>query len=140
MWSTGEGNGKPLQYSYLENPMNSMKRQNDRILNEELPRSVGAQCTTGDQWRNNSRKNEGMEPKQKQYPAVDVTADGSKVQCRQEQYCIRTWKVRSMNQGKLEFVKQEMGRVNINILGISELKWTGMGKFSSEDHYIYYCG
>ena len=71
MWSTGEGNGKPLQYSCLENPMNSMKRQNDRILKEELPRSIGTQHATGDQWRNNSRKNEGMEPKQKQYPAVD---------------------------------------------------------------------
>ena len=76
VWSTGEGNGKPLQYSCLENPMNSTKRQNNRILKEELPRSVGA---TGDQWRNNSRKNEGMEPKQKQYPAVDVTGDKSKV-------------------------------------------------------------
>ena len=73
MWFIGEGNGKPLQYSYLENSMNSMKRQNNRILKEELPRSVGAQHTTGDQWRNNSSKNEGMEPKQKQYPAVDVT-------------------------------------------------------------------
>ena len=73
MWSTGEGNGKSLQYSCLENPMNSMKRQNDRILKEELPRSVGVQYATGDQWRNNSRKNEGMKPKQKQYPAVDVT-------------------------------------------------------------------
>ena len=79
MWSTGKGNGKPLQYSCLENPMNSMKRQNDRILKEELPRSVGAQYATGDQWRINSRKNEGMEPKQKQYPAVDVTGDRSKV-------------------------------------------------------------
>ena len=79
MWSTGEGNGKPLQYSCLENPMNSMKRQNDRILKEELPRSVGAQYATGDQWRNNSRKNEGMEPKQKQYPVVDTTGDRSKV-------------------------------------------------------------
>ena len=78
-WSTGEGNGKPLQYSCLEKPMNSMKSQNDRILKEELPRSVGAQHATGDQWRNNSRKNEGMEPKQKQYPAVDVTGDRSKV-------------------------------------------------------------
>ena len=73
MWSTGEGNGKPLQYSCLENPMNSMKRQNDRILKEELPWSVGAQYATGDQWRNNSRKKEEMEPKQKQYPVVDVT-------------------------------------------------------------------
>ena len=79
LWSTGEGNGKPLQNSCLENPMNSMKRQNDMTLKEELPRSVGAQCATGDQWRNNSRKNEGMEPKQKQYPAVDVTCDRSKV-------------------------------------------------------------
>ena len=79
MLSAGEGNGKLLQYSCLENPMNSMKRQNDRILKEELSRFVGAQYTTGDQWRNNSRKNEGMEPKQKQYPAVDVTGDRSKV-------------------------------------------------------------
>ena len=90
MWSTGEGNGKPLQYSCHENPMNSMKRQNDRILKEELPRSLGAQCATGDQWRNNSRKNEGMEPKQKQYPGVEVTDDRSKVQCCKEQYCIGT--------------------------------------------------
>ena len=79
MWSTGEGNGKPLQYSCLENPMNSMERQKDRTLKDELPRPVGAQHATGDQWRNNSRKNEGMEPKQKQYPAVDGTGDGSKV-------------------------------------------------------------
>ena len=79
MWSSGEGNGKRLQYSCLENPMNSIKRQNDRILKDELPRSVGAQYATGDQWRNNSRKNEGMETKQKQYPVVDVTGDGSKV-------------------------------------------------------------
>ena len=79
MWSTGEGNGKPLQYSFLENPMNSMKRQNDRILKEELPRSVGAQYAPGEQWRNDSKKNEDMEPKQKQYSAVDVTGDRSKV-------------------------------------------------------------
>ena len=79
MWSTGEGNGKLLQYSCLENPMNSMKRQKDRILKHELPRLVGAQYATGDQWRNNSRKNEGMEPKQKQHPPVDVTDDGGKV-------------------------------------------------------------
>ena len=79
MWSTGEGNGKPLQYACLENPMNSMKKRNDKILKEELPRSVDAQYATGDQCRNNSRKNEGMEPKQKQYPAVDVTGDRSKV-------------------------------------------------------------
>ena len=111
-WSTGEGNGKPLQYSCLENPMNSMRRQNDRILKEILPRSLGAQYTTGDQWRNNSRKNEGMEPKQKEYPVVDGTGDRSKVRCCKEQYCIGTWNVRSMNQGKLEVVKQEMARVS----------------------------
>ena len=140
MWSTGEGNGKRLQYSCLENPMNSMKKQNDRILKEELARSVGAQYTTGHQWGNNSRKNEGMEPKQKQYPVVDVTGDRSKVQCCHEQYCIGTWNVRSMNQGKLDVVKQEMARVNVNILGISELKWTGMGEFDSGDSYTYYYG
>ena len=103
MWSTGEGNGKPLQYSCLENPMNSMKRQNDRMLKEELPRSVGAQYVTGDQWRNNSRNNKETEPKRKQHPVVDVTGDGSKVQCCKKQYCIGTWNVRSMNQGKLEW-------------------------------------
>ena len=81
MWSTGQGNGKPLQYSYLENPMNSMKRQNNRILKEELPRSVGDQFATGDQWRDNSRKNEGMELKQKQHPVMDGTGDRSKVIC-----------------------------------------------------------
>ena len=106
MWSTGEGNGKLLKYSCLENPMNSMKRQNDRTLKEELPRSVGAQYATGDQWRNNFRKNEGMEPKQKQYPVMDVTDDRSKVQCCKEQYCIGTWNVWSMNQGKLEVVRR----------------------------------
>ena len=81
MWSPGEGNGKPHHYSCLENTINSMKRQNDRLLKEELPRSVGAQYATGDQWRKNSRKNEGMEPKQKQYPAVAATGDRSKVRC-----------------------------------------------------------
>ena len=90
MWSTGEGNGKPLQYSCLENPMNSMKRQKDRTLKDGLPRSVGAQYTTGDEWKNNSRKNEGMGPKQKQHPVVYVTGDRSKVQCCKEQYCIGT--------------------------------------------------
>ena len=107
--------------------MNSMKRQKDRTLKDELPRSVGAQYATGDHWRNNSRKNEETEPKQKHHPVVDMIGDGSKVQCHKEQYCIGTWNVRSMNQGKLEVVKQEMARVNVNILGISELKWTGMG-------------
>ena len=119
MWSTGEGNGKPFQYSCLENPKNSMKRQKYRTLKDELPRSVGAQYATGDQWKNNSRKNEETEPKQKQHPVVDVTGDRSKVQCCKDQYCIGTWNVRSMNQGKLEMVKQEMARVNVNILGKS---------------------
>ena len=108
MWSTREGNGKPLQYSCLENPMNTTKRQNNRILKEELSRPVGVQYAPGDQWRNNSRKNEGMEPKQIQDPAVDVTDDRNKVRCCKEQYCIGTWNVRFMNQGKLEVVKQEM--------------------------------
>ena len=81
-----------------------------------------------------------MEPKQKQYQDVDVTGDRSKVRCYKEQYCIETWKVRSMNQGRLEVVKQEMARVNIDILGISRLRWTGMGEFKPTDHYIYYCG
>ena len=112
MWSTGEASGKPLQYSCLEN---SMERQKDRKLKDELPRSVSAQYATGDQWRNNSRKNE-------------------------EQYCIGTWNVRSTNPGKLEVVKQETARVNVDILGISKLKWTGIGEFNSDDHYIYYCG
>ena len=95
--------------------MNSMKRQNDRILNEELPWLVGAQYATGDRWRNNSRKNEGMDSKQKQYTAVDMTGDISKVRCCKEQYCIGTWNIRSMNQGKLEVVKQEMAGVNTDI-------------------------
>ena len=126
------------QYSCLENPMNSMKRQKDRTLKDELLRSVGAQYATGDQWRNYSRKNEETEPKQKQHTVVDMTGDGSKVWCCKEQYCIGIWNVRSVNQGKLEVIKQEKARVNINILVISELKWTGMGKFTSEDHYSYY--
>ena len=128
-WSTGEGNGKPLQCSCLENPMNSMKRQKSMTLKDELPRLVGAQYATGKEWRNNSRKNEEMDPKWKQCPTVDVTGDGSKVWRWKEQYCIRTWNVKSMNQGKLEVVRQKTARVNINILGISELKWTGMGEF-----------
>ena len=107
--------------------MNSMKRKNDRILKEELPRSVGAKYATGDQWRKNSRKNERMEPKQKEYPASDVTGDRSKVRCCKEQYCIRTWNVRSVNQSKLEVVKQEMARVNVDILGNKDgLEWVNL--------------
>ena len=117
-----------------------MNRQKDTKLKDELLGLVGAQYATGGQWRNNSRKNEGIEPKQKQYPVVDVTGDRSKVRRYKEQYCIGTWNVRSMNQGKLEVVKQEMARVNTDILGISELRWTGMGEFNSGNHYIYYCG
>ena len=105
MWSTGEGNGKPLEYSCLENPMNNKKRQKYRTLKDEFPRSVGGQYATGEEWRNNSRKNKETEPKQKQHPVVDVTDDGSKVGYCKEQYCIGTWSVRSMNQGKLEVVK-----------------------------------
>ena len=109
------------------------------ILKDELPRSVGAQYATGEGWRNSSRKNEETEPKQKQHLVVDVTGDGSKVQCCKEQYCIGTGNVRSTNQGKLDVVKQEMARMNIDILGISELRWTRMGEFNSDNHYIY-CG
>ena len=116
--------------------MNRMKRQKDRTLKDELLRLEGVQYATGDEWRNNSRKNEETEPKQKQHPVVDVTGNGSKIQCCKEQYCIGSWNIRSMNQGKLEVVKQEMARVNIKILGISKLKWTGMGEFNSDDHYI----
>ena len=126
-WSTGKGNGKPLQYSWIEDPMNSMKRQKERTLKDELPRSVGVQYATGEEWRNNSRKNEEIEPKQKPHPVVDMTGDGSKVWCYKEEYCIGNWNVRSMNQGKFKVVKQEMVRVNIDILGISELKWTRKG-------------
>ena len=100
--------------------MNSMVMQKDRTVKDELPRSVGTQYATGDQWRNNFRKNERMEPKQRQHRVVDGTDDRSKIRCCREQYCIGTWIVRSMNQGK----KLEMTRVNIGILGISELRWT----------------
>ena len=124
MWSTGEGSGKPLQYFCLANAMNSLKRQKDRTLKDELPRTVGAQYATEDQWRINSRKNEETEPKQKQHPVVGVTGDGSKVQCCREQYCIDSGQTRDGKSGILE---------------ISKLKWTGMGEFNSDDHYIYYC-
>ena len=109
-------------------------------VKEELPRLVGAQYATGEEWQNNSRKNEVTELKQKQCPVADVTGDGNKVRCCKEQYCIGTWNVRSMNQGKLEVVKQEVARLNINVLGISQLKKTGVHEFNSDDHYIYYCG
>ena len=117
-----------------------MKSRKDGTLRDELSRSVGAQYAAGDQWRNTSRKKKETEPKQKQHPVVDGTGHGSKVRCYKEQYCIGTWNVRSTNQGKLEVVKQEMARVNINSRGISKLKWTGMGEFNTDDHYTYYCG
>ena len=113
MWSTGEGNGKPLQYSCLENPMNSMKRQKDMTLKDELPRSVGTEYAIGEEWRNSSKKNEQAEPKGKQCPAVVVTGDRNKLQCCKEQYCVGTWNVGSMNQRKLEVVKQKMARVTL---------------------------
>ena len=109
-------------------------------MERSLTSSFKDRDTTGKEWRNNPRKNEETEPKQKQHPVVKVTGDGSEVQCCKEQYCIGTWNARSMNQGKLEVVKQEMARMNIDILAISEIKWTGMGEFNSDDHHIYYCG
>ena len=140
-WFTGEKNSKPLQYSCLENPMNSMKRQTKRTLKDELPRSAGTQYATGDKWRNNSRNNEKKEPKQNTHThtVVDVTGDESEVWCSKEQYCIGTWNVTSISQGKLEVVKQEMTRMNIDILGITKLKLTWMDEFNSDCHYIYYC-
>ena len=118
--------------------MNRMKRQIDKTMKDELPRLIGAHYDTGDQWEKNSRKNEEMEPKKEQHPVVNVTGDGSKIWSCKEQYCLGTWNVRSVNQGKLEVVGQEMTRVNVDILGISKLKWTGMGEFNSDDHYIYW--
>ena len=119
-----KGMANHLRILALRTPFCLEKRQKDRTLKDELPRSVGAQYATTDQWRNNSRKNEGMELKWKQSPVVDVTGDGSKVLCCKEHCCIGTWNVRSMNQGTLEVVKQEMARVNIDILGeLNGLKW-----------------
>ena len=107
-------------------------------LKDELLRSEGAQYATGDHWRNKSRKNEEKEPKKKQHPVVAVAGDRRKVWCHKGQYYIRTWNDRPVNQGKLEVVKQEMTTVNVNILGISKLKRTGMGEFNSDEHYTYY--
>ena len=121
-------------------PHEQYEKAKDRTLKDELCRSVGAQCATGEGWRNNSRKIKEMEPKQKQHPFVDATRDRSKVQCCKEQYCIGTWDVSSMNQDNLEAVKEEMARVNISILGISKLTGTGTVEFNSDDHYIYHCG
>ena len=142
-----EGNVKRTVIQLLRNGQSFPRAPRNGRTTNECSLSQGTRrllvytvMENGHQWRNNSRKNEGMEPKQKECPAVDVTDDRSKVQYCKEQYCIGTWNVRSMNQGKLEVVKQEMARVNVDNLGISELKWTGMGEFNSDDHYIYYCG
>ena len=105
--------------------------------------SEGVQCATGEEQRaitNNSRKKEAAGPKRKQHSVVDMSGGESEVQCYKEQYCIGTWNVRSMNQGRLHVIKQKMARVNINILGTSEIKWTRMDEFNSHDHYTYYCG
>ena len=120
--------------------INSMKREKYMTLDDEHPKSVGVRYATGEEQRNSSRKNELSGLKQKRCSGVNGYGVESKFQsCRQIWY-IRTWNVRFMNQGKLDMVKQEMARVNINILGVSELKSTGMGEFNSDDHYIYYCG
>ena len=119
--------------------MNSMRRQNDRILKEELPRSVGAQYATGDQWRITPERMKKCSQSKSNSQLWMWLVMEVKLQCSKEHYCIGTWKVRSMNQGKLEVIKQETARVNSDILGVSELKQTGMGEFNSDDHYIYYC-
>ena len=106
----------------------------------EISRSVGAQYATGEEWRNSSRRNEEADPSRNNAKLCMCLVVKSKVQCCKEQYGVGTWNVMSMNQGKLEVVKQEMARVNIDILGISELKWTGMGEFNSDDPYMYHCG
>ena len=123
MWSTGEGNGKPLQYSCLENPMNSMKSQKVMTLKDKPTRLVGVQYTSGEKQRNIYGKKEEFEQKRKPHIAVVVSGGKSKIQCFKEQYYIGTWNVGSVNQGKLNVAKQDMARVNIGILGISELKW-----------------
>ena len=116
------------------------KGKKDMTLNDELPRSVDAQHTTGEEQRNSSGRNEEAEPKCKQCPVMDVSGVESKIWCYKEQYYIGIWIAKSMNQCKLEVVKQEVARVNIDILGISKLKWTRRGEFNSDDHYIYHCG
>ena len=124
----------------LRTPWKVWKGKKNMTLKDELPRLLGAQYSTGEERRNSSWRSEEAEPMWKQRPVVDVSGDKSKVWCYKEQYCIRIWNVISMNQGKLEVVKQEMARGNIGILGISELKCSGISEFNSGDHYIYYCG
>ena len=131
------------QYTSHENPMNCIKREKDMTLKDEAPRSEGVRYATGEERRtttHSSRKNEAVGLKCKWFSVVDVSGGESQVLCCKEQYCTGTWNVKSMNQGKLHVIKQEMARSNTDILGISELKWMGMGEFNSDDHYIYYCG
>ena len=145
-WSTGEGNGKTTSTVLPWELHKQYERKRDMTLPgrctppPQTPRLESVQYVNGEGQRNSFRKNEEAGPKQKWHSVVHVSGGESKVWCCKEQYCIGTWNVRSMNQGKLEVVKQEMARVNINILGISEPKWTGMGEFNSDDHYTYYCG
>ena len=142
-WSIGGGNGNSLQYSCWKNSINSMKRPKDMIPEDELSGSQGVQYATGEEWRavtNSSRKNDVSDLKWKWCSVVDVSGDRSKIHCSKKQYCIGTWNVKSMNHSKLDMVKKKMARLNIDILGISKLKWMGMGEFNSDDHYIYYCG
>ena len=131
-WSTKEGNATSVFLPWEPHELYERAKKYD--TERWTPRSVGVQYATGVEWRNSFRKNEEAEPKRKEHPFVDVTGDGSKVWCYKKQYCIGTWNVKSKNQGKLEVVKQEMARVNIDILGISELKWTGIDEFNSDDH------
>ena len=141
--NSGGGNGKPPQDTCYENLMNYIQGQKDVILKVKPPRSEGVQYAPGEEWRrttNIPRKNEVAGPKQKWCLVVDMSGDKIKIPCCKQQYCVGTWNVRSTNQGKLELVKQEMVRVNINILAISELKWMGKVKFNSDDLYIYYYG
>ena len=129
MWSTGEGNGKPLQYSCFGNLINSLESQECRTPDDEPPRSVSIQYVTGEKQRNFSKKNEEAGHSGND-AVVDVAGGESQLQCCKEQYCIRTWNISSMNQGKFDMVKQEMARVNTDSLGISELKWMEMGAFN----------
>ena len=137
-WSTVECNGKPIQYSCLENPMSSMKRQKDRTLKDELSRLVGDQYAIQGERRNNSRKNEEMEPKQKQCPVVNVNGDGSKVPCCKSNIAWEHGMLAPWIKVNWKWSNRRW-QVNIDITGISELKWTAIGKFNSNDQYIYYC-
>ena len=140
-WSSGAGNGNP-RHGETQGQYEKARRYDTRRWPSH-PRSGGVQYATGEEQRaimNSTKKNEMAGPKQKWHYVVDVSGGESQVLCCKEQYCTGTWNVKSMNQGKLHVIKQEMARSNTDILGISELKWMGMGEFNSDDHYIYYCG